>query len=200
LFDGPSADEAIRKRLHSEAEDIGTAAMYARLTATDPTYAAQIKPTDLKRIVRALEVHEIAGEPLSALHAQHNAARAPFNAVQVLIDWPRDVLYQRINARVDHMIANGFIDEVRRLDEQGHAPHVMRLRSLGYREFLAYLHNEQSLEQATDRMKQLTRNFAKRQLTWFRADKRIRWTSINKGQTTSDLANAVLGISDCFVL
>lgn len=177
LFEGPGADETLRARLHAEAEKIGTPLMYERLTRIDPAYAAQIEPTDLKRIVRALEVHEIAGEPLSALHAEHKSTRPPFDAVQVLIDWPRAQLYERIDARVDHMIANGFIDEVRRLDERGHAPHVMRLRSLGYREFLAYLHGQQSLEHATARMKQLTRNFAKRQLTWFRADKRIRWVS-----------------------
>ncbi len=192
LFDGPGADEAIRKRLHAEAENIGTPAMYARLSPVDPAYAAQIKPTDLKRIVRALEVHEITGTPLSMLHAQHQAARPPLDAVQVLIDWPRDVLYQRINARVDHMIANGFIDEVRRLDKQGHAPHVKRLRSLGYREFLAHLHGEQTLEQATDRMKQLTRNFAKRQLTWFRADKRIQWLRGDAGERSRELAEQAL--------
>ncbi|NUM54528.1 MAG: tRNA (adenosine(37)-N6)-dimethylallyltransferase MiaA [Candidatus Hydrogenedentes bacterium] len=175
LFDGPGADAAIRKRLHAQAGAIGTPAMYDQLKRIDPAYAAQIKQTDLKRIVRALEVHEIAGAPFSTLHARHRAARPPFDAVQVLIDWPRPVLYERINARVDHMIANGFIDEVRRLDELGHAPHIMRLRSLGYREFLACIHGQQSLEHATGRMKQLTRNFAKRQLTWFRADKRIEW-------------------------
>ena len=188
LFEGPGADAAIRKRLEFESERNGVAALYARLQTIDPAYAAQIVPGDLRRIVRALEVHEIAGAPLSALHAQHKAVRPPFDAVQVLIDWPRNVLYDRINARVDHMIANGFIDEVRRLDDQGHAAHIMRLRSLGYREFLAYLHGEQSLEHATARMKQLTRNFAKRQLTWFRADKRIRWISAKTPPNLSALA------------
>jgi len=191
LFDGPGADAAVRKRLHAEADVIGTSAMFARLTQTDPAYAAQIEPTDLKRIVRALEVHEIAGAPMSVLHAQHRAAHPPFDAVQVLIDWPRSLLYDRINARVDHMIANGFIDEVRRLDERGHAPHLIRLRSLGYREFLAYLHGEQAIEHATDRMKQVTRNFAKRQLTWSRADKRIVWMP---AENTNTLVDTVLDL------
>ncbi|MCC6154999.1 MAG: tRNA (adenosine(37)-N6)-dimethylallyltransferase MiaA, partial [Candidatus Hydrogenedentes bacterium] len=180
LFDGPGADESLRTQLNTEAGKIGTPAMYDRLMRIDPDYAAQIKPTDLKRIVRALEVHAIAGEPLSALHAQHRAAHPPFESLQVLIDWPRNVLYDRINARVDQMIANGFIDEVRSLDALGHAPALLRLRSLGYREFLAHIHGHQTLEQATDRMKQLTRNFAKRQLTWFRADKRIRWIGVKE--------------------
>ena len=189
LFDGPGANEVVRKRLHAEAETVGTPEMYTRLAAIDAAYAAQINATDLKRIVRALEVHELAGEPLSNLHAQHQAARPPFDAVQVLIDWPRAELYERINARVDHMIANGFIEEVRRLDEHGFAAHVMKLRSLGYREFLAHIHGQQTLEHATGRMKQLTRNFAKRQLTWFRADKRIRWipTSNNEQSTINNL-------------
>ncbi len=175
LFDGPGADDAIRKRLHAEAESLGVPAMYKRLVTIDAAYAAQIKPTDLKRIVRALEVYEITGTPLSELHAEHQAARPPLSAEQVLIDWPRPTLYARINARVDNMLADGFLDEVRHLEKQGHAPHLMRLRSLGYREFLAHLHGEQTLEQATEAMKKVTRNFAKRQLTWFRADKRVKW-------------------------
>jgi len=191
LFDGPGADESLRSQLNAEAEKIGTPAMYDRLVRIDPAYAAQIKPTDLKRIVRALEVHTIAGEPLSALHAQHRAAHPPLNSIQVLIDWPRSVLYDRINARVDQMLANGFIDEVRRLDAQGHAPALMRLRSLGYREFLAHIHGHQTLEPATDRMKQLTRNFAKRQLTWFRADKRIQWLSPDDVAFASQLVDTM---------
>ena len=117
-----------------------------------------------------------------------------------LSDMPMPACQPRLNAayiastaRVDQMIANGFIDEVRRLDEQGHAAHVMRLRSLGYREFLAYLHGEQTREEATARMKQLTRNFAKRQLTWFRADRRIRWivagSDDNAGEWASEILN-----------
>jgi tRNA dimethylallyltransferase len=192
LFDGPGADESIRSQLNTEAGKIGTPAMYDRLVRIDPAYAAQIKPTDLKRIVRAIEVHAIAGQPLSALHAQHRAAHPPFESIQVLIDWPRPILYDRINARVDQMLANGFIDEVRRLDAQGHAPALLRLRSLGYREFLAHIHGHQSLEHAADRMKQLTRNFAKRQLTWFRADKRITWVATSAIRDQSHLADTVL--------
>ncbi|MCC6798428.1 MAG: tRNA (adenosine(37)-N6)-dimethylallyltransferase MiaA [Candidatus Hydrogenedentes bacterium] len=192
LFDGPGADESLRGQLNTEAEKIGTPAMYERLVRIDPAYAAQIKPTDLKRIVRALEVHAIAGEPLSVLHAQHRAAHPPLESVQFLIDWPRAVLYDRINARVDQMLANGFIDEVRRLDAQGHAPALLRLRSLGYREFLSHIHGHQTLEHATDRMKQLTRNFAKRQLTWFRADKRITWIAMNANMDRRHLADTFL--------
>ena len=98
------------------------------------------------------------------------------------------MLYDRINARVDQMLASGFIDEVRRLDAQGHAAALMRLRSLGYREFLAFIHGHQTLEHATDRMKQLTRNFAKRQLTWFRADKRVRWMGMKETVDPAGLA------------
>lgn len=192
LFEGPGADDETRKRLREEAETSGTRALYARLASIDPEYAAQIQANDLRRIVRALEVFEITGSPLSVLHAQHRAAHPPFEAVQVLIDWPRAVLYERINARVDDMLANGFIDEVRRLDQLGYAPHIKRLRSLGYREFLAHLHGEQTLEEATARMKQVTRNYAKRQLTWFRSDKRVKWLSAASSVSTDCFASEAM--------
>jgi len=196
LFDGPGADEAIRERLHAKAEAIGAAGMHARLTQIDLAYAAQIKPTDLKRIVRALEVYEITGTPLSVLHAEHQAAHPAFSSVQMLIDWPRAVLYERINARVDQMMAQGFIDEVRRLDAQGYAPHLRRLRSLGYAEFLAYIHGEKSLGEATERMKKVTRNFAKRQLTWFRADKRVSWLQTRAEDDMKSHLDTVLRLRD----
>jgi len=192
LFDGPGRDDEIRSRLHAQADELGVSEMYSRLASIDPDYAAQIKPTDLKRIVRALEVYEISGTPLSVLHAQHRAVHPPLTAVQVLIDWPRAQLYARINARVDQMLADGFVDEVRALDVGGHAPHLMRLRSLGYREFLAYLHGNQSFEQASEAMKKVTRNYAKRQLTWFRADKRVRWLGVSDNVVTDQLVSQSL--------
>ena len=97
----------------------------------------------------------------------------PLNAVQIALEYPREQLYQRIDARVDRMIASGLVDEVRRLVEKGYAPHLNRIRTLGYREIIAHLEGRCSLEEAVEATKQNTRRFAKRQLTWFRPDGRI---------------------------
>src|SRR5690606_9248467 len=97
-------DEALRARLNAEAESLGVAAMFARLEEIDPSYAAVIGPGDLRRIVRGMEVFESSGRTLSALHAEHRARRPPFHAIQVAIDWPREVLYERVEARVDAML------------------------------------------------------------------------------------------------
>src|SRR5690606_836328 len=112
---------------------------------------------------------------LSQLHAEHRGGMKPLHAVQVAVDHPRAELYARINARVDVMLANGFIDELKALIEQGYGPHLEQLRTLGYKEFMAYLGGKCGYETAAAAMKQNTRRFAKRQLTWFRADDRIEW-------------------------
>ena len=175
LFDGPSADESLRARLHRQAAEAGVPELYDRLAEVDSDYAAKINPNDLRRIVRGLEVYEITGRPLSVLHREHRKDAEPLGALQVGLNWPRPLLYERINARVDRMLAAGFLDEVRRLLADGHGVRLARLRSLGYREFIAHIRGECSYEQAVETMKRNTRRFAKRQLSWFRADARIHW-------------------------
>lgn len=194
LFDGPGRDETIRARLNDEAHTLGVHTLYEKLQAIDPDYAEQIRPNDLRRIVRALEVYEVSGQPLSVHHRDQQEERRGFDAVRVLIDWPRPLLYERINARVDEMMRSGFLDEVRRLHADGYAPHLERLRSLGYRDMLAHLRGEQNLDEAVAAMKQATRNFAKRQLTWFRADPRIHWLPMTPDRRVDDLAEEVLAL------
>jgi tRNA dimethylallyltransferase len=191
LFSGPGKDESIRTRLQEEAEELGVARLYARLWEVDPDYAAAINPNDLRRIVRALEVHELTGSPLSLLHREHRETTNPLDAVQVAVDYPRDDLYQRINARVDRMLQTGFLEEVQRLLDQGYAPHLERLRSLGHREMAAYLRGEFTFDKAVELMKQNTRHYAKRQLTWFRGDPRVHWLAA-AGKTTEALADEAL--------
>jgi tRNA dimethylallyltransferase len=175
LFEGPPANDAIRDLLHKQAELYGIPPLFERLQHTDPDYAGLIQPNDLRRIVRALEVHEVTGRTLSSLHQEHQRQGAPLESVQVALDWPRDELYRRSELRVDRMLAEGFADEVQRLLDAGYGDAIVRLRSLGYREFAAYLRGESTFEEARNSMKKLTRRFAKRQLTWFRADPRIHW-------------------------
>jgi len=191
LFPGPGKDAAIRARLHQEAQEHGVPALYARLCDVDPDYADIIQNNDLRRIVRALEVHELTGEPLSRLHRDHRGQTESLEAVQVALDRPREELYRRIDRRVDYMLERGLLDEVQALLDNGYAEHIERLRSLGYREMAAHLRGEYLLDEATELMKRNTRRYAKRQLTWFRADPRIRWLPIND-RTPGRLADYIL--------
>lgn len=173
LFEGPGRDDAIRARLHEEAQRVGVPVLFGRLCEADPAYASKIHPSDLRRIVRALEVHELTGVPLSEHFRIQQGTGSALAAVQFMPDWARERLYERIDRRVDRMIRSGFIEEVKALVDAGFEGPLLQLRSLGYREFIAHLRGELTREQAADAMKMNTRRFAKRQLTWFRADKRI---------------------------
>lgn len=197
LFPGPTKDDFIRERLREEAEEHGVAALYERLRQVDPKYAADIHPNDLRRIVRGLEVYELTHTPMSRLHGDHRARSKPVCALQVAIEYPRQALYERINARVDQMLAAGFVDEVRALLEKGYERHLLQLRSLGYREFIAHLRGECTCEEAAEAMKQNTRRFAKRQLTWFRADKRIIWLPATSGTPMAHWVEEVLLLLGC---
>ena len=176
LFEGPARNQAIRDRLRRDTKEIGNARMLEKLAAVDPEYASQLtSENDLVRIVRALEVYEITGRPFSEWHHEHRLNRASLQAVQVAIRWPREVLYERINRRVEQMIDDGWVEETRRLIEAGYGPDIHRLKALGFREIAAFLRGESTLEEAVEATKQHHRRYAKRQLTWFNADKRIHW-------------------------
>lgn len=195
LFDGPSKDQDIRDRLEAEAETAGIATLYARLESVDPEYAKIISENDLRRIVRALELYEIAGEPASVQYARHQASLDTMSSLQFLIDFPREELYDRINRRVDMMLEMGLVNEVKALVEQGFAADIMRLKSLGYREILSYVQGERPYDEAVDLMKMYTRRYAKRQLTWFRGDERADFMST---QEMSDNASRVAHILDAY--
>jgi tRNA dimethylallyltransferase len=194
LFDGPSKDEGIRERIQREADTAGIEPLYARLEAIDPEYSAIISPTDLRRIARALEVYELTGRPITVLHREHRERTESLESVQVALHYPREVLYARVNARVDVMIAQGFVDEVERLLAAGRERHLMRIKSLGYREIVAYLRGEQSLDEAVELMKRNTRRYAKRQLTWFRGDPRVRWIDAMSYESSEAIAEEVVGM------
>lgn len=194
LFEGPGKDDAIRERLKAEARELGAAALYARLCAIDPEYASVIHRNDLRRIVRALEVYELTGRPASSHYREQSGPVARLDIAQVGIEWPREALYERINRRVDAMIRRGFVEEVRRLIEGGYGKEVERLKALGYRDVAAYLRGECALEDAVERIKRHTRRYAKRQLTWFRADKRIHWLPIGRYGTVEAQAERALAL------
>ncbi len=172
-LDFPGTDEAVRARLEAELTAAGPAPLWDRLKAADPTAAAAILPSNGRRIVRALEVMEISGQPFSATMPSYDGGR---RAVQVGIRLSRPELDERIEARVDRMFARGLADEVATLaGRHGLRDGKTASRALGYQQVLRYLDGDWSLEQARDETIRATRRFARRQESWFRRDPRVRW-------------------------
>lgn len=178
LFPGPPGDEALRLALEAEAERDGAGTLHARLTAIDPRTAARLHPNDLRRVVRALEVHTVTGKPISEWQQtwdtpgftdRPHEAPAPVPIPAVVLTLARETLYSRINSRVDRMLADGWVDEVRRLLALPQPPGREARQALGYREILAHLDGSgPDLAATADLIRTRTRQFAKRQLTWFR--------------------------------
>ncbi|MBX9628722.1 MAG: tRNA (adenosine(37)-N6)-dimethylallyltransferase MiaA [Gemmataceae bacterium] len=178
LFPGPPGDPGLRRRLETEAEREGPAALHARLAAVDPPTAARLHPNDIRRVVRALEVHGLTGRPISAWQttwdtpafASANApGSGPARIPAVVLELPRGVLYDRINQRVGAMLAAGWRDEVRRLRDLPRPPSREAAQAVGYRELLDELDGRGPGPDATAGLiRTRTRQFSKRQLTWFR--------------------------------
>ena len=174
LFDGPPANPALRARLAAEADQHGPGALHQRLADVDPASASRLHPNDIRRVVRALEVWEATRLPLSAWQTQWSkgAAATPPEAEskpQILwLDSPRQDLYARIDGRVDAMFAAGLLEEVRALRALPNPLSREAAQALGYKEVLAHLDGRATLEATISEIKTRTRNFAKRQITWFR--------------------------------
>lgn len=196
IFDGPGRDEAIRARLEAEAKADGNKVLLARLRAVDPEYAETVTSVnDRVRLVRALEVYEITGRPYSVLHREHRRRAAVRPSIQFALAYDdRQALYDRINRRVLQMIDEGWVAEVEALVAAGYGPQIGRLKALGYREILAHLEGNQSLDEAIAATQMHHRRYAKRQLTWFNADPRIHWVSAGNGASTEVLLAQVLSV------
>lgn len=175
LFRSHAADPAVRARLRREAEAGGAAALHARLAQCDPQTAARLHPNDSVRILRALEVFEATGRPISALQHEHRFADAPFCALKIGLTLDRTALYRRIDRRVEDMLAAGLENEVRSLLDRGYGPELKPMQSIGYSHMVALIAGAVSRAECIRTLQRDTRRFAKRQLTWFRADPDIRW-------------------------
>lgn len=175
IADLPGADAAIRRAIDENAREVGWPAVHAELRLVDPEAAERINPNDSQRIQRALEVYRVSGKALTAWQQE---ARAPHDDVKylkvALLIEPRELLHARIAARLDDMVAAGFVEEVRRLRQR---PGVTRdspaMRAVGYRQFWNYLESDYSLEEARKRALFATRQLAKRQITWLRSEKGV---------------------------
>ena len=171
LFEGPGADEAVRARLRAlPDEDLAR-----RLAQVDPDAAARIHPNDQKRLVRALEVYELTGKPISSFQTAWLAREWRHRAAWVGLDWDREALNRRINARVKAMIAAGWVEEVRRLLATYGALSRTAAEATGYRELIDHLAGKLSLEDAVEQIKIATRQLARRQMKWFRRFREVKW-------------------------
>ncbi len=177
LFPGPGRDSALRQLLKKEASELGLETLYERLKQVDPDYAAKISPRDGIRIIRALEVYQLTGQPISH-HFQNTSSPARekgFILRQIGLKLERKELYRRIEARVDRMFAQGIVEEVKNLLAKGVPEKATPFKGLGYRQVLKYLKGEISLQEAINETKLETRHYAKRQLTWFRKSPGLVW-------------------------
>jgi tRNA dimethylallyltransferase len=175
LIDGAGSDEALRRELKQELNNRGKAHLYGRLRTRDPRAADRIDPHDGVRIIRALEVLELTGRSIIDHQQEHRFRNASYEALRIGLRLDRERLNDRIDRRVERMIADGFAEEVRRLLDMGYEESLKSMQSLGYRHMIDCLSGRQSLEQAVDIIKKDTRRYAKRQMTWFAADREVGW-------------------------
>jgi tRNA dimethylallyltransferase len=182
-------DGALREKLRR----MEPGALHRRLTEVDPESGARLHPNDVRRVIRALEVYELTGKPLS-LHREEDARRpGDYEGVLFALDHPREALYERINRRVDEMLKAGLEQEVRGLMAEGLARGCTALQAIGYKEMALYIEGASTLEEAREAIAQATRRYAKRQLTWLRRDERVYHLDA-PGKSAEGLAKEILQI------
>jgi len=184
LFAPRISDPVVKERWRAKIREEGLDAVFKKLRAVDPQTAAALHPNDAQRVVRALEVWELSGKPISSFRKGEETP-ASFQSLFIGLNRDRQKLYRRIEGRVDAMLGSGLIDEVQRLEQLGYSSQLNALRTVGYQEVFEYLHGELQLDAVIEMIKMNTRRFAKRQLTWFRRDDRIHWFSMDEESTQS---------------
>jgi len=175
LFNAEVSDPDIRRRLKQEAEAHGIECLHERLGRLDPESAKRLHPNDSYRIVRALEVVETTGKPISRYHREHGFSEQPFQTLKIALNMDRAALYARINQRVNAMIAAGFLEEVEGLLARGYSADLKPMQSIGYRHMVDFIKGRLSWEACVQTLKRDHRRYAKRQLTWFGGDPQVIW-------------------------
>ncbi len=191
FFEGPGRDDEVRKELEERLEREGREAMYQSLLKADPDSALRTDASKVRRIIRALEVLKLTGKPMSVVQKELST-NVGYDVFQIGLEWPRTSLYDRINKRVDRMVASGLVEEVKSLLIQGYDLQSNSLNTVGYKEIIDALASGQSIDEAVEIIKRNTRRYAKRQLTWFRADKRIEWIPVDGEMDIDEIAKIVL--------
>ena len=188
FFQGPKGDEKLRERLREEEAKLGPYHLFEKLKEVDPKAAQRIHPNDSVRIIRALEVYELTGKSITLLQEKGDYEPFEMDFIKVGLTLDRKQLYERIDRRVEKMISEGFLDEVKGLKEKGYSSGLKAFKTVGYQELFSYLEGEIDFPSAVEKIKLNTRHYAKRQLTWFRKDKEIKWLDAEK----EDLVELIL--------
>lgn len=192
LFQVEPVDPAVRNRLKKDAAVHGDAFLHRRLADCDPETARRIHPNDTYRILRALEIYELTGKSISQFQSDHGFSEKLFSVLKIGLDIDRIELYERINQRVAHMIAAGLMQEVKNLLDRGYAPTLKSMQSIGYRHLVDFIQGRLSWPEALRTFKRDTRRYAKRQLTWFKADGEINWVAAENTTRMMHLINNFL--------
>jgi tRNA dimethylallyltransferase len=192
FFEGPPADWTLRGELEEEARAKSWDTLYTRLGEVDPAAAARIEPNDQRRIVRALEVYELTGTPLSDLQREFERETPAAELRAFILDWPRPIMHERINLRVEQMISAGLIAETEKLLKLPQGLGRTALQAVGYAEIREYLSGQKSLKEAILRIQARTRQFAKRQMTWFRSLGELRWVTMDSSKSSDAVLQELL--------
>ena len=184
-------DPELRRTLGEEAEREGKQALHARLAAVDPEAAARIHYRNVTRVIRVLEVYHQTGRPISESWTLDPQASPRYNTRQFGLTLPRAELYRRTEERVDQMLAAGLVEEVQGLLDQGYGEDLVAMKGLGYAQIARYLREACGLDEAVRLLKRNTRRFAKRQLTWFRADPHIEWLDVSEASGQAGAAKII---------
>ncbi|MEK7850978.1 MAG: tRNA (adenosine(37)-N6)-dimethylallyltransferase MiaA, partial [Deltaproteobacteria bacterium] len=195
IFEVPEIDKELRERLRREAEESGLSSLYNKLRDVDPDAAEKIGPANTHRIIRALEIFYMTGQPISKHHKEHAFPERPYSMLKIGLNVERETLYKNIDYRVDSMIKAGFVDEVKGLLDMGYGPDLKGMQAIGYSHICRYIKGEYNLEDSVNLIKRDTRHYAKRQMTWFRRDSEISWFDINKEGCIGDIFSEVGGFA-----
>ena len=174
-FAEEEGDRTYRHQLEEKASLEGVSVIHKLLEEVDPKSASQIHENNLKRVIRALEYYHETGQPISEHNEEQRQKISPYNFRYYVLNMDREKLYERINLRVDIMIENGLLDEVKKLKDMGYSDELVSMQGIGYKEIRQYIDGKCIYEEAVETLKKNTRNFAKRQLTWFRREEDVTW-------------------------
>ncbi len=194
--DEDDADDSYRKELEKIAAVSGAEVLHEMLFKADPESAKAIHPNNIKRVIRALEYYHLTGQKISEHNENERQKESPYNYAYIVLNRNRNVLYERIEQRVDKMLAEGLVDEVMKLKQMGYTRNMVSMQGLGYKEILDYLNDSITLEEAVYILKRDTRHFAKRQLTWFRREKDVIWSDLDNKSQDEALADVLKILKD----
>lgn len=184
-------DTSYREECYKLAQEQGPEVLFERLKEVDPEYAEIMHANNVKRVTRALEYHYLTGQKFSEHNAEQKEKETPYNAGVIILNMDREKLYERIELRIDIMMEQGLLEEVKGLLDKGYTPDLVSMQGIGYKEFIPYFNGECTLEEAVTQLKTNTRRFAKRQLTWFRRQIEGLWVDLSKSTGEEAMADVL---------